>query len=412
MKKLLTFCLVCLMIGSAVILGLARQNDTSLAADTSQFRAGNIMSDSVMSNKTAINEAEINNFLHSKGSCNDRDRAKYDRYTAAGYQYSWRDGHFVCMADESFDGESAAHIIWQAGQDYNINPQVLIVLLQKEQGLVTDSWPNWNSQYRSATGYGCPDTAACDSQYYGFKNQVRNAARFFRGHLDNNRAWVWTYDVGWNDILLHPHYSDRVSVYIENKATAALYIYTPYTPNQAALNAGYGTGDAKSSYGNRNFWLYFTDWFGSATSPTGNIWFPNGLYRLTTPNNKSLDVAGSGVANGTDVRIWDSNNSGAQSWLVTRLSDGFYTLKNPNSDKFLDVAGGSPANGTDVWIWSGNSTCAQKWAIVTDGDGYSLLSACSGRALDVADGASANGTDVRVWDRNGSGAQRWKAVKL
>ena len=25
-------------------------------------------------------------------------------------------------------------------------------------------------------GYGCPDTAACDAQYYGFFNQVYSAA--------------------------------------------------------------------------------------------------------------------------------------------------------------------------------------------------------------------------------------------
>ena len=58
-------------------------------------------------------------------------------------------------------------------------------------------------------------------------------------------------------------------VYIQNQATAGLYNYTPYRPNQAALDAGYGTGDSCSAYGNRNFWLYFTDWFGSTQHATG-----------------------------------------------------------------------------------------------------------------------------------------------
>jgi putative cell wall-binding protein len=52
-------------------------------------------------------------------------------------------------------------------------------------------------------------------------------------------------------------------VAIANKATSALYYYTPYQPNAAAMRAGYGTGDSCSSYGNRNFYNYFTDWFGS-----------------------------------------------------------------------------------------------------------------------------------------------------
>src|SRR5699024_1304734 len=37
---------------------------------------------------------------------------------------------------------------------------------------------------------------------------------------------------------------------------------TPYQPNKAALAAGYGIGDACSAYGNRNFYNYYTDWFG------------------------------------------------------------------------------------------------------------------------------------------------------
>ena len=48
-----------------------------------------------------------------------------------------------------------------------------------------------------------------------------------------------------------------------NQATANVYYYTPYQPNSTALAAGYGTGDSCSAYGNRNFYNYFTDWFGS-----------------------------------------------------------------------------------------------------------------------------------------------------
>lgn len=49
---------------------------------------------------------------------------------------------------------------------------------------------------------------------------------------------------------------------METAATAALYNYTPYTPNGAALSNMYGTGDRCSEYGNRNFWRIFNDWFG------------------------------------------------------------------------------------------------------------------------------------------------------
>ncbi len=73
----------------------------------------------------------------------------------------------------------------------------------------------------------------------------------------------------WN-VRYHPNEScGSAPVYIENQATANLYYYTPYQPNAAALRAGAGEGDSCSAYGNRNFFRYFTDWFGSTTSQRG-----------------------------------------------------------------------------------------------------------------------------------------------
>jgi hypothetical protein len=50
---------------------------------------------------------------------------------------------------------------------------------------------------------------------------------------------------------------------LKSQASAALYYYTPYTPNDVALKNLYGTGDTCSAYGNRNFWRFYSDWFGS-----------------------------------------------------------------------------------------------------------------------------------------------------
>ena len=239
------------------------------AASLANFDAGNIISDYVMGNYNSMSESDIQNFLTSKNSCDDTD---YDYYRAlsngSSYEWHWADGHFICLSEEKFgdgetigSGDTAAHIIYQAAQDYKINPQVLIILLQKETGLITDPIPN-NGDYRKATGYGCPDTAACSSKYYGFKNQVRHAAALFRDVLDGG----WTnYPLGNNYIQYNPNSGCGGStVNIQNLATSALYRYTPYQPNSGALEAGYGTAYC-GSYGNRNFYLYFNDWFGSTT---------------------------------------------------------------------------------------------------------------------------------------------------
>ena len=258
-RRLPSLIVAMLPIMGSFLIAVLYMSDIAIA-HLNGFNAGNIMSDFVMSNKDAMSEGQIQSFLKSKNSCNDRDYNKYKSYTAMGYSYNWKDGHFVCMADESFGGESAAHIIWQAAQDYSINPQVLIVLLQKEQSLVTDTWPN-SRQYQIATGFGCPDTAPCDTQYYGLKNQIRLAAKLFRDVLDG----------GWSNYpaysTVYVRYNQNATcggsnLYIENRATSALYRYTPYQPNAAALAAGTGTIPSCGAYGNRNFYYYFTEWFG------------------------------------------------------------------------------------------------------------------------------------------------------
>ena len=256
---------------TAVLSFLITKNlDTSSAASLANWDAGDIISDGVMSNYTSMSESQIQNFLKSKNACNDTRLYLVGNKTSSldmSGTMNWHveNGHFVCMADESFDGESAAHIIWQASQDYKINPQVLIVLLQKEQGLVTDTLPR-SGQYRAATGYGCPDTAPCDSEYYGFKNQVRKAASMFRSVL--NGGWT-NYPVGDNYIQYNPNAACGGSIVnVKNRATSSLYRYTPYQPNAGALAAGYGTCNC-GAYGNRNFYLYFTDWFGSTHQATG-----------------------------------------------------------------------------------------------------------------------------------------------
>ena len=250
-----------------------KDNEAADAASLANFDPGYIISDYQMGNYNSMSEAEIQKFLTSKNPCSNTNYSYYQQLSAnKSYTWHWANGHFVCLSEERFgdgetigSGDTAAHIIWQAAQDYKINPQVLIVLLQKETGLITDPIPN-NGDYRKATGYGCPDTAACSSKYYGFKNQVRNAAALFRTVLDGG----WTnYPLGNNYIQYNPNAACGGSVVnIRSLATSALYRYTPYQPNAGALAAGYGTASC-GAYGNRNFYLYFEDWFGGIT---GTVW--------------------------------------------------------------------------------------------------------------------------------------------
>ncbi len=251
------------------------------SAYTAGFSAGRIIDDSVMANKDTMNAGDIQNFLNAKVATCDTNGQQNSEYGGSDLngdgriqRWEWAQGKygqstFPCLKDyAASDGRSAAQVIYDAAQKYSVNPQVILVLLQKEQSLVTDTWP-LNIQYRSATGYGCPDTAACDSQYYGLVNQIDRASKMFRAILDNvpQSQWYTPYVLGNNYIQYNPNASCRGStVYIETRATQALYNYTPYQPNSYALSGGTSSSYPNcGAFGNLNFYSYFTDWFGPST---------------------------------------------------------------------------------------------------------------------------------------------------
>lgn len=278
------------------------------------FDPGNIIDDTVFTNTRAINAGGVQTFLESKVPACDTNGQKLSELgghdlNGDGRVQRWEYGKeylgqttFTCLRDyRTPDGRLASQYIYDTALKYTINPQTFVVLLQKEMGLVTDEWPS-NHQYSRATGYGCPDNTGgtCDSTYYGFENQVDWSGKMFRAILNNSPTWYTPYVLGNNYIQYNPNAScGGTTVNIRNRATQALYNYTPYQPNAAALAADYGSGDSCSAYGNRNFYLYFRDWFGFNRGPiaftvsgSNNIYTMVGGYKLAVPYMAALQDYG------------------------------------------------------------------------------------------------------------------------
>jgi len=387
----------------------------SVAALTgSDFNPGHIIDDSVFTNNTSMSVAQIQNFLNSKmPSCDTNGTTTMSYYynsstgevntngswittsrTVYGQHYAdfWNNhtsdsagrtrsstyminesvAPYVCLPNyvenpatlsnnlrnpstSVSGGQSAAQIIYNVAQTYNINPQVLTVTLQKEEGLVTDDWP-WMNEYETAMGYGCPDTAPCDTQYYGFYNQVANAAMQFRHYLTNPNSF--NYIPGNNYVYYNPVAScGGTTINIQNRATAALYDYTPYQPNPAALtgvsNSSAGGGDNCSAFGNRNFWWYFNQWFGSTISyspPTCNSKVSNAtcmwqLYNESNDNDfltidnaeRDAAVANSGYSYDTmPFYAFTSQQVGTiPVYRINMSGEHFYTSSTAERDSLL-----------------------------------------------------------------------------
>ncbi|WGD36765.1 hypothetical protein [Lysinibacter sp. HNR] len=234
---------------------------------TGVFNPEEIISDAKFFDSETMTAAQIQEFLNSQVvSC------ETDSYCLRNYHQqtdSLAAGPY-CGKYSGSKRESAANIIYKVSRACGINPQVILVMLQKEQGLITNHNPT-ERNIRVAMGYSCPDSAPCNEQYYGFLNQVYQGAQAFNRYAANPSIYSYRAHTT-NNIQYHPNHECGFSpIYIKNQATAGLYIYTPYQPNQAALDAGLEAGDGCSSYGNRNFYYYFTQWFGSPTAPNSNF---------------------------------------------------------------------------------------------------------------------------------------------
>ena len=165
---------------------------------------------------------------------------------------------------------TAAELIWDASQQAGINPQVLLVTLNKEQGLIT-SWNNPNEvglqrALDFALGFGCPDSTGCTQSIFpGFYfqlfgnfdasgNRYLGAAKSLmksfnsdggRGPLFNgNISKVGDQVTLENTIGGYENVQSEQNITLTNRATAALYRFTPHVFN-----------------GNYNFWKFFNTWF-------------------------------------------------------------------------------------------------------------------------------------------------------
>jgi hypothetical protein len=253
-------------VGALLLVGIPTVVSTEVAqaATASDFKPGNIISDAQFYNGSAMDASSVQNFLNSQVPICRSSYACLTTYRQSTPTMAASAGR--CDTYPGSGNESAADIIAKVGRACGISQKAMLVLLEKEQSLVTMSNPS-QGRFESATGMGCPDTAPCDSSVAGFFYQVYYAARQFKIYSTSPNSF--NHIAGRDNIVrFSPNAACGSStVYIENLATAGLYNYTPYQPNAAALSNLYGSGDSCSAYGNRNFWRIYTDWFGSTTEP-------------------------------------------------------------------------------------------------------------------------------------------------
>ena len=192
----------------------------------------------------------------------------------------------LALGDPGWDvgrPRTAAELIWDASQASGLNPQVILVTLNKEQGLVTTvSCTELSTLQRAlnhAMGFDCPDGSGCGNLFPGFYYQLfgnldtegnrylgaaKSLMRSFntpggRGpNLGGAPSKIGNQVTLDNTLGGYSGIQARQTVTMGNLATAALYRYTPHVFN-----------------GNYNFWKFFTSWFK----------YPNGTLLTSTADS-------------------------------------------------------------------------------------------------------------------------------
>ncbi len=218
-----------------------------------------------------------------------------------------------------------------------VSPKSLLVTLQKEQSLISANGtystnPNnykdpvccSSNEYKlaRAMGYGVPDSGSINEKFLGFYNQINWAAWQLRYNYERsagNTAWD---EVGYltytgpfiegnfkacsscSTIARSGYYTiDGSPLYMENRATAALYYYTPHT------YPGY--------YGNYNYVQFYTDWFGS-TNPVGYRWELVSQNTYTGSTKTAASSTFDGLTQGDKVYVqFKARNVGDITWTNT-----------------------------------------------------------------------------------------------
>lgn len=358
------------------------------------FTAGNIISDADFYNTAAMNQVQVNDFVNAKGAtCIDNTAAgipclkNYRQITPAMAASPW------CAAVPALTNATAGDIVWTVTTACGINPQVMLVMIQKESGLLTRTGTDLTARaYATATGAGCPDFVTCDATLGNFFNQVYQTSKQFSHYrADNSRL---NYKPGTTvSMLYNPEDTcGSATFFLANVATASLYTYTPYTPNKSALDAVNGEGDLCAAYGNRNFYRLMKLWFpwSMNTSAAAAVYpSPASTLRVELTNTyKEWTAIGSAMGSETGPMICAATYCGkpfsngriysTTTWgravlnpayaVYAGLGGGTSQLGLPTADAVCGLAGGGCqqtfASGVIAWA-SAVGTHAVKGAIFT-----------------------------------------------
>lgn len=286
---------------------------------------------------------------------------------------------------------TAAQLIWDASVSSGLNPQVVIVTLEKEQSLIDGQFNTPGALQKAldhAMGFACPDSTGCGNLFPGFYyqlfgnfdssgNRYLGAAKSLmksfstpggRGPVVNGQPATTgqTVDIQ-NTLGNYDGILPDQLVQINNNATAALYRYTPHVFN-----------------GNYNFWKFFQQWFKypngtllRLSNGTDTYIIQNGLKALVpafVAQARGLNLANATIISPTEFTGYDTDSPlGPTDNTIVQIDGqiGKYVfinnIRHPASDLVITQRGLNPNNV--LTISAGDSAIFNSGTVLPPKDG-------------------------------------------
>ena len=135
-------------------------------------------------------------------------------------------------------------------------------------------------------------------------------------------------------------------------------------------------------------------------------------YRIACATDTTLAMSVATSSPGGNVSLGSGSGTGYE-WAfvpVPKVRSGAVYELRPlvNTANALSIAASAKTNGSNVYVTPANGTNEQKFVLLQETTGYSLRNVYSGKFVDVDSAGAKDGQNVQIWDDNDTRAQRWK----
>ena len=155
------------------------------------------------------------------------------------------------------------------------------------------------------------------------------------------------------------------------------------------------------------------------TDSNGNIIKVGDKVKITSKVGNSstyvMDVNGAVFESGTNVQIYENNDTNAQRYtFLASAGSGYYNIiPYTAASLYLNISGATASDGANIMLYNGTDALNERFKIISSSNaGYHYFRSTYETNIDVDGGTAANYQNIQSWTPNATDAQNWKIEKV